>query len=323
MASSSSGITGTMWNPKADDPYPIESTLAQAAVGDPVQSPLALSLLDGYQRDRQSDVRNYTDQLGQQRMYAQQVLAAQIGNERQQRAMEGYKIAGETPGAYDAMLSNPTTSALYSGTAPSVSGAFDDWSARMNAGKLAEALGKGAQGFENAGIQMPPGYATGLLPGSPAMSSVDPPLVAAAKIKEAGANARHAVTEGDGSDPKTKVVLTNPDGTSYTINTRWSNASKYKLDIPPSPNQSSHVGEQAPSAQPAAKPGASVALQPVPNNEQGTALRAQVASKMTQGGGDAKALADVKAKGTIDLRHDPATGNVYAVGASGKPYRVQ
>jgi hypothetical protein len=143
--------------------------------------------------------------------------------------------------------------------------------------------------------------------------------------------------------------MTDPQGNTITLNkVPFSQTGKYldahykNLGITAAPSASQHVGggdantavPNLPMAQtdtPAnnmsttsgGRSTPATSLQPIPNNAQGTAIRNQIAQKIQGGGADKTALADVTAKGTMDVRHDPNSGAIYVIGQSGKPYRVQ
>lgn len=196
------------WNVKADQPYATETQAAADLANPDRKSYMALPTLIGAQAQHTIDNSNYADQLAQQRMFAYHQVAAKIAENNAKNAIDVMRLGNDNPGAIGFAANNPATAGSFTGMDPNATNLFNDWSSRVNAAKIADSLGKGAQGFLAGGIQMPPGYASGVLPGNPAMQLGDPPIVAAAKVKEAGANAR----AGSGGGGNSQVVIHDPLG---------------------------------------------------------------------------------------------------------------
>jgi hypothetical protein len=236
------------WNVKADQPYATETQAAADLANPDRKSYMALPTLIGAQAQHSVDNSNYADQLAQQRMFAYHQVAAKIAENNAKNAVDVMRLGNDNPGAIGLAANNPATAGSFTGMDPNAAGLFNDWSSRVNAAKIADSLGKGAQGFLAGGIQMPPGYASGVLPGNPAMTLGDPPIVAAAKVKEAGANARTDSGGGGGAE----VTLHTPDADikfkkqteqgSYDILDRYKNRKGGGGDG----TQPSHVGNAVP-----------------------------------------------------------------------------
>lgn len=339
-----SGISTGGWNVRQDLPYSTELQ-GQSDIANPDRkSYMALPSLIGAEAQHNLDNRMYAGQLATQRQYAYNQLAAKIAENNAKNAVDVMRLGNDNPGAVGFAAANPSTSASFAGMDPSSLGTFNDWSARMNTSKMAEALGKGAQGFLQGGQQMPTDYVSSVLPGAPGMTLSDNPIIAAAKIKEAGASARAA--NPSGGLGWTGTVL--PDGTPVPTGIHGKGPMPSWVlggsKIPGAPTTATpatpHVGggsnmPDLPMAQqdtPANRSPPSGSVSPampataitLPNNSQGAAIHSQVASRIA--GADKGTMADVRAGATggkLNIRVDPAGGGVWVIGASGNRYRVQ
>jgi hypothetical protein len=215
---------------------------------------MALPTMIGAQAQHSIDNSNYADQLAQQRMFAYHQVAAKIAENNAKNAIDVMRLGNDNPGAIGFAANNPSTAGSFAGMDPNAAGLFNDWSSRVNAAKIADSLGKGAQGFLAGGIQMPPGYASGVLPGNPAMTLGDPPIVAAAKVKEAGANVR----AGSGGGGNTQLTIHDPNADIITRKLTPAQAAQaledYKNSRSGVASQIPHVGNNAVPDLPMAKP---------------------------------------------------------------------
>jgi hypothetical protein len=332
------------WNVKADQPYATEVQAAADLANPERKSYMALPTLIGAQAQHSIDNSNYADQLGQQRMFAYHQVAAKIAENNAKNAIDVMRLGNDNPGAIGFAANNPATAGSFAGMDPNAAGPFNDWSSRMNTAKMVDLLGKGAQGALAGGIQMPTDYFSKVLPGGPALQYGDPPMVQAAKIKEAGSNARAAASGGGGGE------ITIHDANADIKFKRQSEKEAYDIlqrykDRKPGAGggdgtQPGHVGggdtstqtrgavPDLPMAQrdtPASAP--SSAGVPLPNTEQGNSVRKQVSDAITSGASTAspevrQKIADIKAKGNLDVRHDPKTGKIWVVGKTGQAYPV-
>ena len=220
-------MSETIWNVRADQPYQIETQAAQD-LADPrknANSGFALLNLLGGRAQHNLDRANYEDQIGQQRDFAYQKLAATIADNNAQRAIT--VMQNENPGAINFAANNPATAGLFRNMDPNAANLFADWSSRKAASVIAENLGKAAQGSLAGGVQMPPSYLSGILPGNPAMTLADPPLVAAAKIRAASSGGG-----GSGGISTSIQLPISPDGSS-TATVRYRNGLPPGIEMGP------------------------------------------------------------------------------------------
>lgn len=316
-----SGITGTAYNPKEDQPYNIESTLAQQVLENPANSGMAYSMLHGYQLDRENANSNYNFQLGEQRAQAQQVLQAQIANERAQRINEGIKEAAANPGVYGVLASNPNTADLYAGTDQGAVNSLNDWTSRMGVAKQLEAAGKGIQGFGAAGMQIPPGYVSSVLPGNPPITQGDSDRVATEKVRAAAGAARGGSGSG-GLGWTTTLPYNVEDGTQTSIHGKG---------MPPArPTTSGATSLPVAKTDPGKSGGGGSSFVDL-NTPENSPMRSRVltgieTSRGKPGGVTDQQYRDIVAgtKGNLpNVVGDPNTQKKYAVGASGKHYEIQ
>lgn len=319
MADSSSSIG---WNVKADQPYATETQAAADLANPDRKSYMALPTLIGQQAQHSIDNSNYAEQLGYQRQFAYQQAQDKIREWNAKNAIDIMRLGNDNPGAIGLAANNPVTAGSFAGMDPQMAGAFNDWSARSNTAKIVDLLGKGAQGALAGGIQMPTDYFSQVLPGNPALQYGDPPLVAAKKIGEAGANARHAAGGG------VTITATDPGtGAPPQIVYKGSPAAvaPYIKSAPPTTPSSTrsdapNVGSTGQTTTTATTPQRSDAQIPrlAPADKataaEGTAI---IQRRVGQISGPAKA--DIA--GSKDFRRAP-NGDIYVIGKSGNPYRL-
>jgi hypothetical protein len=165
------------FNPAGIEPYPIETSLAQAAATSPAEAQL---MLNSYTAQRQATAGQYADELDQQHAQAKAQIAAQMYDAQ----LRAFNETVKTPGALAIARTSPALSGILGGADPdAVQQAITGQTNLQNA----DIFSKGATGVASlttAGMQPTSGQA-GQVTGLQGLQVGDPTAIQAAKIAAA------------------------------------------------------------------------------------------------------------------------------------------
>lgn len=330
-------------NPRALEPFSIESTLAPMAVTPGPAQAEAQSMLSHYQLMREAAEGQYGIDMGQQHDYAYKELAARIQDQHAKTVIEGAKTAG----ALDLIAASPELSDIVGGIDPRV---LQSVAGGVTGLQRAETFQKGAQGVQEsttAGFQ-PSSDQAAIATGGLAGKQGVPLQMQIESMKEAAANARANATNAQAREPNQTIQIQTPQGLR-TLSYPGKYWSEDKIDadlkaknvpmyntgparpLPPEAQALAPGGGGATSLQPApqqppAQPtGAQTPQTPAPNNSDARMPALQKAAKQYYDSLPPSKVKDnilagmQKNNGKAQIGFD-ARGGAHIIGGDGTPY---